>query len=107
MAYQPDQNKDKLNRPVVAPKVDEALAAVDNRSSDTGADALAMDELGALRAEVARMKESALEVASASRRLASTGSAALREDLEDRIKAKPLAAVAIAAALGYVWGMTR
>ncbi len=107
MAYDPDQNKDNLARPVVAPKVDEALAAVERRSSGEGADALALEEIDALRSEVARMKESALEVASASKRLARTGTVVLRDDLEDRIKARPLAAVAIAAALGYVWGMTR
>jgi ElaB/YqjD/DUF883 family membrane-anchored ribosome-binding protein len=107
MAYDPDQNKDSLARPVVAPKVDEALAAIERRPSGDGADALAMEEIDALRSEVTRMKESALEVAAASKRLARTGTIVLRDDLEDRIKARPLAAVAIAAALGYVWGMTR
>lgn len=107
MAYDPDQNKQTRARPAAAPKVDEALAAVEARPSDDGPDALALEEITALRSEVARMKESALEVASASRRLARSGTLALREDLEDRIKARPLAAVALAATLGYVWGMTR
>ncbi|RWX78955.1 hypothetical protein EPK99_10290 [Neorhizobium lilium] len=107
MAYDPDQNNDKLTRPVAAPKVDEALAAIESRSSDDDAKVSAQEELDALRAEVARMKDSAIEVASASKRLARSGTVALRDDLEVRIKARPLAAVAIAAAVGYVWGLTR
>jgi ElaB/YqjD/DUF883 family membrane-anchored ribosome-binding protein len=109
MAYEPDHNKDTLSRPASAPKVDEALAAIESRAGTTtgGADTSAMDEITALRAEVARMKDSAREVASASGRIARSGSAALRDDLEDRIKTRPLTAVAIAAAIGYVWGLTR
>ncbi len=105
MAYEPNHTNDKHARPVAASKVDEALAAIETRTNS--ADPLAMDEITALRAEVARMRDSAGEVASASRRIVTSGTAALRDDLEDRIKTRPLAAIAIAAAVGYVWGMTR
>jgi ElaB/YqjD/DUF883 family membrane-anchored ribosome-binding protein len=107
MINETDPNKSPLTGPIRAAKVDEALAAVTSRPDDEGRDALAMDELSALKSEVARLRESATEVTAASGRLARTGAIALREDLEDRIRVRPLAAVAIAAVVGYVWGATR
>src|SRR4051812_5066891 len=97
MTYDLDQNRNKLARPVAAPRVDEALAAVESRPA-AGPDVLALEEISALKAEIARIRESASEVTSASRRLARTGTETLRDDMEARIRSRPIAAVAIAAA---------
>jgi hypothetical protein len=106
MTYDLDQNKNALARPAAAPRVDEALAAIESRPA-AGPDVLALEEISALKAEIARIKESAVEVSSTSRRLARTGAETLRDDMEARIRSRPIAAVAIAAAAGFLWGITR
>jgi ElaB/YqjD/DUF883 family membrane-anchored ribosome-binding protein len=107
MVNEANPNKSPLSEPAAAPKVDEALIAIESRTDDGDGDVLALDELSALRSEVARLRESATEVTAASRRLARTGAIALRADLEERIRVRPMAAVGVAALLGYVWGATR
>lgn len=104
-----DDNENKaatLGQPVNTPKVDEALEAT-RADRVGGADVLATQELNALKAEVARIRESVSEVTSASGRLTRTGAIAIRDDIEERVRARPIAAVAIAALIGYVWGATR
>jgi hypothetical protein len=107
MINETNQNGNLRAQPVVAPRVDEALTAIESRPATNGPDVLAREELDALKAEVAQIKTSAVEVTSASGRLVRTGALALREDIEGRIRAKPLAALGIAALVGYVWGATR
>lgn len=89
-----------------APRVDEALDAIDRREGDT-ADSWTLEELHAMRSEISRMRESLLEVGSASGRLAKAGVSSLKDDAERRIRERPFASVGVAALLGYLWGLTR
>ncbi|TCV72109.1 hypothetical protein [Neorhizobium sp. S3-V5DH] len=89
-----------------APRVDEALDAIDRRDGNNP-DTWTLEELHAMRSEISRMRESLLEVGSASGRLAKAGVSSLKEDAERRIRERPFASVGIAALLGYFWGLTR
>jgi septal ring-binding cell division protein DamX len=89
-----------------APRVDEALDAIDRRDGNNP-DTWTLEELHAMRSEISRMRESLLEVGSASGRLAKAGVSSLKEDAERRIRERPFAAVGVAALLGYFWGLTR
>jgi len=91
-----------------APLVDKALAAT-SEPGPIGATPFASssEELEALKAEVARLRESASEIGSATVRVAKAQASDVLVDLKQRIRSKPLPAVGIAAAIGFVWGMTR
>lgn len=67
----------------------------------------ASEEVRALRRDVARLRENILEVAEGGVSLMKAEARSAVRDVEDRIRERPLAAVGIAAFLGYVWGMTR
>lgn len=89
-----------------APKVNKALGVV-KRNRDLGsADALAMEELDALKSQLAVIRASVGEIAPVPTLARSIASEA-REELENRVVERPFAAVAIAALVGYVWGMKR
>jgi hypothetical protein len=87
------------------PRVEAALAAVRDRDDDVSG--VSREEIGALKHEAARMSESAAEIAEGGVRLA-------RAEVKDRfsrfknvVRARPLTAVGVVAALAYVWGATR
>lgn len=91
-----------------APLVDKALAATRESERLEGTlFASSHEELESLKAEVARLRESAGEIGSATVRVAKAQASDLLMDLEERIRSKPLPAVGIAAVIGFVWGMTR
>jgi len=86
------------------PLVDAALQTrppVESEILDTS------EEVRALRRDVARLRENILEVTEAGVELIKAEARSAVRDVEDRIRERPLAAVGIAAVLGYVWGMTR
>jgi ElaB/YqjD/DUF883 family membrane-anchored ribosome-binding protein len=67
----------------------------------------ASEEVRALRRDVARLTENLSEVAQGGVDLMKAEARTVVRDVEDRIRERPLAAVGIAALLGYVWGLTR
>lgn len=67
----------------------------------------AAEEVRALRRDVARLKENFMEVAEGGVELLKAEARSVGRDVEDRIRERPLAAVGVAALLGYVWGLTR
>ncbi|AYD05175.1 hypothetical protein [Neorhizobium sp. NCHU2750] len=91
-----------------APLVDEALASTSEPENIGESPLLSSDEeLAALKAEVARLRESASEIGSATVRVAKAQASDLIVDMAERIRRKPLPAVGIAAVIGFVWGMRR
>lgn len=89
-----------------APLVDQALASVAEQPSGE-ASLLPSQELEALRAEVAHLRESVIEIGSASVRITRAKAEDVMEDARARIVARPMAAVGAAALIGYLWGRTR
>ena len=101
-----ERRSNALNEVAQTEKVDEALQAIASRDGDDP-DAFAFEELTAMKAELARIKESIGEITAASGRIARTGAVALHENLEQEIRLRPWAAVGIAAVVGYVFGARR
>ncbi|HEX5934981.1 MAG TPA: hypothetical protein VFY63_12525 [Pseudorhizobium sp.] len=89
------------------PLVDEALRSVAEQQSIASSAVSPSEEIAALRAEVARLTKSAAEVAAASVRIGRTEASDALEATRNRIRKEPMAAVAIAAFLGCIWGLTR
>ncbi|TWF47807.1 hypothetical protein [Neorhizobium alkalisoli] len=101
-AFSPDDNRSD------APLVDEALASTkESVEIDEPSAFSSQEELEALKAEVARLRESASEIGAATVRVAKAQASDLIADIEKRVRSKPLSAVGIAAIIGFVWGMTR
>ncbi|AXV18359.1 hypothetical protein CYG48_21750 (plasmid) [Neorhizobium sp. SOG26] len=90
-----------------SPRVAEALAASGDTGSYAGSATEASEEVQALRREVARLRESAAEIGYASVRVAQSEAEVVLDDVRDRVRKRPLAAVGIAALIGYIWGLTR
>lgn len=88
-------------------RVDEALAAVESSAATADIDPLTREELTAMKTELTRMRQSIEDVSWASGRLARQSAASLREDVERRIRLRPVASVAMAAFAGYLFGITR
>ncbi|KAA0687930.1 hypothetical protein DTW90_32760 [Neorhizobium sp. P12A] len=65
------------------------------------------DALGALRRDVDRMAGTATEVASGATSLAKSEARTFVKSIEDKIRERPIAAVAVVAALAFVFGATR
>lgn len=86
------------------PRVD---AALNSQPSDDPEVLDASEEVRALGRDVARLRENLLEVAEGGVELMKAEARSAVRDVEDRIRERPLAAVGIAAILGYVWGITR
>ncbi|TCL65824.1 hypothetical protein [Rhizobium sp. BK251] len=88
------------------PLVEEAL-----RSTGEGSHSDRVDDgrnaLGALRRDVDRMAGTASEVASGATSLAKFGASTFVKSVEDKIRERPIAAVAVVAALAFVFGATR
>jgi hypothetical protein len=91
-----------------APLVDKALAAMREPERNDGFPLTSsQEELEALKAEVARLRESAAEIGSAAVRVAKTQASDFVVDIREHIRRKPLPAVGIATVIGFLWGMTR
>lgn len=87
-------------------RVDEALGQSGTAARQGWADS-EREELMALSAEIADIKASLQKAAQASSRAVKEGAASLGDELASQVRARPLAAVALAAFAGYVWGLTR
>lgn len=88
------------------PLVDEVLASVgEDRQNAPSLDH--EGELHALQAEIANLKASIGQVGTSSVRLARAHADEALGSTRARIRARPTTAVAIAAAIGFVWGATR
>jgi ElaB/YqjD/DUF883 family membrane-anchored ribosome-binding protein len=85
------------------PLVDVALADVHAR--DNSATAKARETLTALRAELESLKDRA--VAPATYREYAREPALIGEDIKRGIRKSPITAVSLAAAIGFLWGITR
>jgi hypothetical protein len=81
--------------------VNDALRSV---GSDTSND---REEVRALRKEAERLSDSAGEIASGAFRVAKAEAKDYLNEIQLKVREKPLMAVAIVAALAYVWGATR
>nr|CAD6418826.1 hypothetical protein REQ54_01888 [Rhizobium sp. Q54] len=88
------------------PLVDEALRASESEDPDQPLE-IQPEEVRALRAEVARLKESVLELASGTTRVAKARAHDAVADVEDRIREQPWKAVGLAAAIGFLCGLRR
>jgi ElaB/YqjD/DUF883 family membrane-anchored ribosome-binding protein len=89
------------------PLVEQALRSTgEGRHAVDGNDAR-RDGLRALRRDVDRIAETASEVASGATSLAQSEVRSFVRDVEGRIRERPIAAVAIVAALAFVFGATR
>lgn len=89
-----------------APRVDQALRAVRERDDPLGSVAPRV-EMRALQAEVAQLREVAADIGAASLRVAIRQSGDAAESVRERIREKPIAAIGIAALVGFVWGAWR
>jgi ElaB/YqjD/DUF883 family membrane-anchored ribosome-binding protein len=83
------------------PLVDEALRSVGDAGRSAGGN------VRALRRDAERISESAGEIASGAAGLTKAKARAFWSDIEDRVRARPLSAVGIVAALAFVWGASR
>ena len=90
----------------VFPLVDQALRSTgEGRQADGGDDR--GDALGPLRRNVDRMAGTATEVAAGATSLARTEANTFPKSVEDTIRERPIAAVAVVAALAFVFGASR
>ena len=88
------------------PLVDQALRSTgEGRHSDPVNKS--RDALGALRRDVDRMAGTATEVASGATSLVKSEARTFVKSVEDKIRERPIAAVAVVAALAFVFGATR
>ena len=87
--------------------VDEALRATREHSSWPAASNSPLEEISALRAEMKRLRESAMEIGAASVRISQAEASDLASWTRTRIRKHPCAAIGLAAFLGYVCGLTR
>lgn len=89
------------------PLVDEALRATGEASRSSEASGADREQTRALQREVGRMAESASELASGTARVAKAETRLFVEEINDRIRRRPLTALAIAAGVAFVLGATR
>jgi hypothetical protein len=82
-------------------------ALVDQALRSTGKGRHAFDGVSALGRDVDRLGDTASEIASGAKSLAKSEFRAYVQDIEARIRERPIAAVAIVAALAFVFGATR
>lgn len=99
-------------RPVIVaaedtPLVDEALKSVAEQNRAPASAVSPSEEIAALRAEVARLTESAAEIAAATVRVGRTEASEALEAARSQIRNRPVAAVALAALVGCLWGLRR
>jgi hypothetical protein len=89
------------------PLVEQALQSTGEASHSTGRTYARRDNLHALRRDVDHIAETASEIASGASSLAKSEVRSFVKDLEGKIREQPIAAVAIVAALAFVFGATR
>ncbi len=87
------------------PLVEEALEATQAQEDDDFQ--VRPEEVRALRAEVARLKDSVLELASGTTRVAKARAQDAVSDVEERIREQPWKAIGLAAVTGFLWGLRR
>ncbi|KRB49322.1 hypothetical protein ASE04_18740 [Rhizobium sp. Root708] len=89
-----------------SPLVDSALAATRHEAGG-GVQTPSRDELAALRHDARRLSGSVSELAEGGAHLAKAEVQSLWSDVELEIRARPLTAMGIVAALAFLWGATR
>lgn len=90
-----------------APRVDEVLASAHQRTSTLYASSVPREELQALSNEIREIRDRMAEVGFSTFRVAKAQASDLTEQARGQIRARPVAAVALAAGLGWLWGMSR
>jgi ElaB/YqjD/DUF883 family membrane-anchored ribosome-binding protein len=89
------------------PLVEEALRSTgEGRRSEDGVD-VSREGLRALRRDADHVAETASEVASGAKSLAKAQARSFMNDVENKIREQPIAAVAIVATIAFVFGATR
>lgn len=79
--------------------------SISQEARAAAAEATVSEQIEALKAEISRMKESAGLIAESTGNLAVAKAESLREDLRQTIQANPLATLAGAAFIGYLFGL--
>ena len=88
-------------------KVDEVLAAKNAERAAEGFVPDSSQQIEALRAEIDRLQDSIREIASGSKRLATTEFDELKAAAEEKLRENVFLSVGIAALVGYLWGRAR
>lgn len=89
-----------------APLVDQALAATRGQPRQPLEPSIApLEELTALRRELAHLRDGLSEIGSASIRIVAAEATDVGDSMRARVRARPLASIGIAAALGYLIGL--
>lgn len=83
----------------------EGRDSVSEEARVAAAEATVSEQIDALKSEISRLKESAGLVAEGTGHLAVAKAESLREDLRQTIQANPLATLAGAAFIGYLFGL--
>ncbi|MBW6425447.1 hypothetical protein KX729_28935 [Rhizobium sp. XQZ8] len=86
-------------------KVDESLSTNPGRSRDMNSDQ--RRELEELRAELKYLRSAVRRPALARSTSSVAGVASVREEVEHQIRLQPIASVALAAVVGFVYGIAR
>jgi ElaB/YqjD/DUF883 family membrane-anchored ribosome-binding protein len=103
----PDRVRQQSEEEEDYPLVDQALRSTgEGRHSSDGIGA-GRDGVRALKRDVDRLGDTASEIASGATTLAQSQVRGFVQDVEARIRERPIAAVAIVAALAFVFGATR
>ncbi|MCP8895230.1 hypothetical protein KYK29_09820 [Shinella daejeonensis] len=82
-----------------------AEGANGNEAGKADAEAAVREQLEALKAEMIRLKETAGLLAEGTGQLAVAQARSLRQDLREAVQANPLATLAGAAFIGYLFGL--
>jgi hypothetical protein len=90
-----------------APLVDEALRSTGEGRHTFVGRGTARANVRALRRDAAHIAETASEVVSGTKSLAKAEVRGVLRDVEERIRERPIAAMAVVAALAFVFGATR
>jgi len=83
----------------------EGRDSISEEARTAAAEATVTEQIEALKAEISRLKESAGLIAESTGQLAVAKAESLREEARQTIQANPLAALAGAAFIGYLFGL--
>ncbi|ANH07216.1 MULTISPECIES: hypothetical protein [Shinella] len=83
----------------------EGRDSISEDASAAAAEATVSEQIEALKAEISRLKESAGLIAEGTGQLAVAKAESLRDEVRQTIQANPLAALAGAAFIGYLFGL--
>ncbi len=78
---------------------------VGNEADKAAAEAAVREQIETLKTELSRLKESASHLAEGTGQLAVAQARSLREDLREAVQANPMATLAGAAFIGYLFGL--